>query len=230
MPTVPYFDKAGKRLPSQSTIKGNLGWSTNPLMAWKENQIIEVAIETYKNLIEAYSLALRELVKQKSEEAPTAGTICHYLIECDLKSQEPDLTKYSEECISLAQTAFKNYQAWRESVHLDPIEIEPHLIHEDLKYGGTPDCVANVNGKPSIFDWKAGSIYEDYLVQLACYGKLWEINHPDILLTGGFHLLEIKKEDAAFTHHWWQDLSVGWEAFTHGLALHDLRKKLRKML
>jgi hypothetical protein len=235
MPTTQYKNKKGERLSGGTTIIGNCGWKTTPLLIWKENQCIDAAIKVFSDIdidfnVDLFSSELRKQIKEKSEQAPTAGTIVHYLIECDLKCDEPDVSQYPKESLDLAETSFLNYLQWRDSVHLEPIAIEPHLVSEKHQFGTTPDCIAKINGKPSVFEWKSGGIYEDYLLQLAEQKVIWEENNPEILLTGGFHLLEINKDTAAFVHHWWQVLPEAWGAFEACLKLHNLRKILKKQL
>src|SRR3989337_393527 len=100
MPTAPYKNSKGERLSGGTTIiGGNCGWKGPGLMIWKENQCIDAAINLYYELGEGVSLdkfssKLREKIKEKGEEAPTAGTIAHNLIECDLKKQEPNTSQY----------------------------------------------------------------------------------------------------------------------------------------
>jgi len=237
VPTIPYKNARGERISGGTTVIGsNLGWKTTPLMIWRENQDIQAAITVFANFnndpetLDTFSRMLREEITKKKEEAPTAGTIAHYLIECDLKREDPDVSKYPKETVDLAETSFLNYLEWRLSVDFEVIAVEPHLVSEKYQFGTTPDCIAKIKNKPSIFEWKAGGIYEDYLLQLAEQKVIWEENNPNVLITGGFHLLEINKDTAAFVHHWWQALPEAWEAYEHCLKLHGLRKILKKQL
>jgi len=213
MPTIQYKNSKGERLSGVTTIiSGNVGWNKQQLMywAWKEG----TEGRNYKDT---------------SSRAADAGTIAHYLIECDIKGKDPDVSQYEQELVDKAETAYLNYLQWKQNVNFEVFEAEPHLVSEMWQYGATPDLIASINDKPSIFDWKSGNgVYEDYLMQLAAYKMAWE-EVTGIPLTGGYHLLRISKEDAHFTHHYWDNLDRAWEAFIHALALHNMHKELKKL-
>jgi len=219
MPTIPYVNSKGDRIPGVTTINGNLGWSTTPLMIWAWKQGYDQCKDKrpYK-------------YNDVADKAAEAGTIAHALIEADIKGIFYDTSECDPELLSLAETAYLNFLQWKENYKFEAIETEPHLISEVYQFGGTPDMIARINGKPALFDWKSGSgIYEDYLIQISAYKVLWEENHPDILLDGGFHLLRIDKESATFTHKYWHNLDRAWEAFLHLLELHTLHKELKRL-
>jgi hypothetical protein len=111
-------------------------------------------------------------------------------------------------------------------VTLVPLFTEVSLASDQHRYRGTIDYVGFVNGQLSIVDWKTSDrVYPEMLLQLAAYGNLWDENHPDELLTGGFHLLCVSKETASFSHHHFDALPGAMEAFLHLLALHELHLK-----
>lgn len=228
----------GDTISGTTTINGNIGWKTTPLMIWKEKQVKEVAIKLIQRSFEGVTddmlMKLRnELsadVKEKAEAPMTAGTILHYLIECDLKDIKPVLTQYSQELIDLAETGFLNYLEWKGNVKFKVYKIEISLIHKELWYGSTLDCVAYINGKLSSFDWKlATDIYEDYLIQIESYRQNWNFNYPSEPLQG-MHLLKIDKEKSSYTHKYWEQCPEAWEAFLCALKLHKLHKVLKKMV
>ena len=71
MPTIAYKNKAGDRVPSQSTIKSQIGWSTRPLMYWANQQGLE-----------------GKSLKEAQDTATVSGTIAHLLIESFIKQQK----------------------------------------------------------------------------------------------------------------------------------------------
>jgi hypothetical protein len=220
MPTIPYYNSKGERLPGVTTVKGNIGWSTDALVwwAWKEG---------FAQCQRGDHLKPKDTV----EKAADIGTIAHYMIECDIKGLTPDLSSYSKESVDKAETAYLNFLQWKQNMNFKPIVVEPHFISEVYQFGGTPDLVAEINGKPSLFDWKSGSgLYADTLIQLAAYRVLWEENNPDILLAGGFHLVRIDRDTASFTYKYWHDLSEAWETFLLCLELHKKHKILSKLI
>lgn len=225
MPTIPYKLKDGTRVPGATTIIGsNLGWNKEQLKywAWKEGQ------------------AGRD-IKYTVKVACDAGTVAHYLIECNLKKIEPDLKVFDQQAIQAGTFAYEtNFLPWQAMVKFEPIEMEPHLVSETHRYGGTPDCIARVNSKIAVFDWKtSGGLYPDMLMQLAAYEQLWNENNirtPKVgndameQIADGAYLLRIDKKTASFHFHHWLDLSRAWAAFKHLLALHYMKADLQDLV
>lgn len=218
MPRIDYRNSKGEKVSGVTTILGsNLGWSKQPLMYW-----------AWKEGTEGRDF------KKTAELAATAGTICHAFMDADIKGlPSPTFPEVNKEIIEKAETGFINYLQWKDTHKLKMVASETSIVVEKggLEFGATLDCIAEVNGHLSLFDWKtSNAIYEDYLSQVAAYKYAWEFKYPDKPLTGGIHLLKINKETAAFTHHWWQVLPEAWEAFECCLKLHNLRKVLKKQL
>ena len=78
MPTIPYKNAAGQRISGVTTIIGtNLGWNKEPLMYWANR----IGRET--------GLGHREV----SKLAADSGTVCHEMIDCEIKGRELDWEK-----------------------------------------------------------------------------------------------------------------------------------------
>ncbi len=215
MPTQEYHNAKGEKIPGNTTVIGkNLGWNKNVLLywAWKEGK------------------EGRDF-RQTQGAAASAGTLAHSLVEADIKNQpSPDFDKYPEEVVSKAESAFQNYLEWKRQTHFMPITMEVPVISEVLQAGTTIDIIGWVAGRRSIVEVKTSNgIYEDYLVQLAMQAAAWDENHPDEPIEA-LHLLKLGKEEATFTHHYWQALPDGLEAFRHLRALHDLHAALKELL
>lgn len=214
MPTIQYKLKDGTKVSGVTTIiGGNLGWNKQALMYWA-NQVGQEG-KSHRDV---------------AGEAATAGTIGHYLIDCNIKDKTPDLSQFKDaELISKGETCLLNFLEWKKMVNLRVHKTEVNLVSEKHKYGLTPDCIGHVIDKLALIDWKTGNgVYEDMLIQLAAYKSGWEENYPDMPLEGGFHLLRIGKEDASFHHHHWHSLPDAWEAFECLLKLHNIHKVLKK--
>lgn len=213
MPTQDYRLKDGSRVPGVTTVIGQLGWSKGALMYWAWDQG-----RTGKDF------------RETRDVAADAGTIAHAMIEADLKGKEIDTTKYPAELLSKAETGYLNFLEWKKGADLKVVASEVPLISERYRFGGTIDCPAFIRGRLTIVDWKtSNAVYEDYLIQIAAYGALWEENNPDQLLTGGFDLLRISKESGGFAHHHWDSLPGCFDAFLHLRDLYDLKAKLKKL-
>lgn len=225
MPLIIYKNAKGERVSGTTTIIGqNLGWNKQQLMWWANQMGLEG-----KNH--------RDVAQKEAD----AGTIAHEMIECEIQGRpikEMDGFKGLVEQYNKAETCYLNFLEWKEQVKFKPIHTEIHLVSEQYQYGATPDCIAEINGKLSLFDWKTSSgTYPDMLIQLAAYKEAWEENHMEAtilsdfcthLLEGGFYLLRIGKEDASWHYHHWDALPEAWECFKHLLELHKLQKVLKK--
>lgn len=213
MAAIPYKNAAGKRVSGVTTIiSGSLGWSKDALIYWAWNEGAEG--RNYRD------------TKQRAADS---GTIAHGMIEAHLKGKfyVPPF-EASEDVITKANQAFENFCHWKQQVTFRALALEEHLVSEIYQYGATPDCIATINGKVCLFDWKsANGVYGEYLIQLSAYKVAWEEVHPDMLIEGGFYLYRMDKTTAAWTLHYWQDLAASWEAFLCLRKLHDLKKEIK---
>jgi hypothetical protein len=214
MPTIKYKKADGTPVKGATTINKNVGWGSIGLMYWANNQGREgrTMQEAWDNVTEP-------------------GTITHYLVECDLKDEKPDLSKYKEEDIKKARIGFDNYLMWREQFNFEPIMVEPNLVHEVYGYGGTPDVIGKVKTKLGLLDWKGNKFYESGLLQLAAYSKL--IEHNGIGTIDEFHVIRLpKSEDVpSFHHSYWKTLPPeAWKAFKCALELDKYQKVLKQLV
>lgn len=215
MPTIQYRNKVGERVPGVTTVIGqNCGWSKKGLMYW------------------AWDCGVKGLDYRKvSDFAASAGTIAHEMIEFDLKGKKFDGSKYLPELVQKAETSYLNFLEWKDNMKFEIVEIEPHLVSEQFQYGLTPDVIPRVKNRLCIFDWKTGNdIYPDTLCQLEAYRRGWDEVHPDTPIEGGYHLIRLSKEEAAFVHYYWQELPGAWEAYLDLLDLHNRVKVLKKLI
>ncbi len=210
MPTQPYKNAAGKRIPSVTTILSRFK-EAGGLVHW------------------AWDLGCQGIDYRKvRDDAASAGTIAHAMVEADIRGiPQPEQNGNDPEQWSKALSAFAAYLEWRRQTQLKPDQTEVSMTCECHQIGGTLDTIM-VQGKRSLGDWKtANSVYPENLCQLAAYRHLWEQNHPDQPITGGFHLLRFSKEGGDFTHHFWPNLDDAWSAFEHMRVLYDLMAKLK---
>lgn len=228
MPTIQYKNSKGERVSGVTTIiSQNLGWNKQQLMWWANQMGLDG-----KNHRDA------------AQKEADAGTIAHEMIEFNIQNKEWDIPnspilttvgKFEGEIIDKAETCYLNFLDWKKQVQFKPLHTELHLVSEKHQYGATPDCIAEINSKPALFDWKTGSgLYPDMLIQIAAYIEVIEETeaikgeHPFTSLTGGAYLLRIGKEDASWHYHHWDVLPEAWEAFEYLLGLHKLQKILKK--
>lgn len=214
MPTNDYRNRAGEKLTGTTTvISGNLGWNKQQLMWWAWSQGKEG--KDFRKTVQA---------------AADAGTIAHYYAECDIKRVPREIPIAPEETLKLAQSAYDAYLTWKVSSRVDIIQSEIPLVSERYQFGGTLDGIGLLNGAYCLIDFKTSNgTYSDHLIQLAAYRQLWDENHPDQAITGGFHLLRFGKEAGDFHHHYYPDLAMAWSAFEHLLGLQRCKRALAKL-
>lgn len=223
MPTIPYYNSKGQRIAGTTTIIDyNLGWSKEPLNWWNYNR----GYNDGKEGREAN-------YKGKIQEAADAGTLAHYMIECDIKGVSFDVSVFDREIVERAEKAYSNFIQWKRNVKFEAVAVEPHLISEAYQYGLTPDCVARINYKIALYDWKSGSgIYSNMPIQMAAYWKGWDENNPDMPIEDGAYLLRLDKEFASFTYKYFglAELEIAWGGFLNLLELHKIHKTLDRLV
>ena len=215
MPTQDYKNAKGEKIPGNTTIiNQNLGWSKGALMYWAWAQGKEG-----KNF------------RDTRDAAADAGTLCHGMIENDIKGlPPPDPSKYPKELIGKAETGFLNYLEWKQGVRLKLKTMEVPLVSETHQYGTTVDVIADANGKTCIVECKTSNdVYTDFLIQLSAQKAVWDELHPEDKIQG-MHILRVHKENASFAHYYFGELPGCFEAFLCLRELHDLKKKLEKLL
>jgi CRISPR/Cas system-associated exonuclease Cas4 (RecB family) len=94
------------------------------------------------------------------------GTTSHKLIEVLLKEGKIDVINYDEQYVEMLNI----FEEWKDTVEIDVESTEQKLWSNEFNYAGTCDCIANINGKKYICDWKTSkSIYPEYILQLSAY-------------------------------------------------------------
>lgn len=111
----------------------------------------------------------------KRDTAASVGTICHFMCECYLKNQEPDLSEFPKEQVSLAENGFIKFLEFWEKSGLKIVHTEYPLVHPTLNYGGTLDCVCeDQDGNIVLLDLKTSkALYPEMFGQIAAYKELW---------------------------------------------------------
>lgn len=163
------------------------------------------------------------------DEAADVGSVIHSMVECDIHGtplpQVPE--DYRERCDS----GFRAWRTWREGRRLEIVATELPLVSEKHRFGGTLDAVGRDTNGLCILDWKSSNaVYSDYALQLAGYKILWEENHPDMPVTGGFHLARFSKAHGDMEHRYWPELKEAEEEFLLLVRAYELDKRLRERI
>ncbi len=155
-----YADVDGKkkRVPGVTTILGVLAKPALIHWAWQ----MGIDGEDYRKV---------------RDSAASIGTLAHYMIECELKGEEKDLSTYSPEEIDGAENALIKWWQWWENNTLDVDMVEVPLVSNANRFGGTIDCVGWLNNRYELIDIKTSKgIYDEMLYQLGAYCLLLEEN------------------------------------------------------
>ena len=206
-----YKLKNGKRVKGVTTILSNLGWNKNVLVAWARRTAL--AGDDPDAVL---------------KEAGAIGTLAHYLCECDIKGEEPELDDYSAEQIEKAENAFLGYLEWKKMTKPKYEAIELKMVSEKYKVGGTADFVARINNSLVLGDIKTSKgIYPEMTCQLAAYRKMYLELQPKAKIESAM-ILKLDKNSGAFSHHFVgkSQLEWGWKVFEHCMALEELHKEL----
>lgn len=101
------------------------------------------------------------------------GTLVHECIECDILGKEI-ITAYDHDTLEVLDR-FNSYKLWKSTVDFEPVFSEKSLSCDT--YGGTVDCLCNLNEVKTILDWKTSkSFHTTMFVQLAAYRELLRVN------------------------------------------------------
>lgn len=160
------------------------------------------------------------------------GSTVHHMAEMDLKGRpDREIEAYTHDCLVApdhlrkAFASFGQFRQWRQSCQVRAIAQECPLVSEAWQYGGTPDTIAMIGNRVGLIEFKTSpKPYPDHLVAMAAHGKLWEENHPDHALNGGYHLIILPKDGSDFQHHAYDDLSLHWKLFRLYLEAYRLEK------
>lgn len=211
---APYF-VGTRQVPSVTQLIGdNLAWGNKYLLKWYR-----------KN-----ALAGKDPEELRDRSA-AIGKFVHKVIEHNLMGNEVTMAStqgFTNQDKIAAKKAVNAAMTWIEDHKVTSCICESRMTHSALRYGGTIDLIASVDGVASIVDWKtSNNIYPKHFIQLAAYAELIDYNcgyYPNV------HLVHLDKEygvprDKNFYGP--TDLSDYWRIFKIILELHELHKMVR---
>ena len=197
----------GTRIPGVTTVLGIL--NKPALVIW------------------ANRLGLQGIDSSKyRDEMADIGTLAHRMILDYFNKAETDTTDYSDNQIDLAENCLLSFWEWGKQHKIEVIMAEAQLVSSQYGYGGTIDCYCNLDGQPTLLDFKTGkAIYPEMFYQLAAYKELLAEAGHDIKTT---RILRIgRDEDEGFEERLVADSSKHLELFKHCLAIYNLQKEIR---
>jgi hypothetical protein len=215
MPTSKY-ELNGVRVPGTTTIiSASLGWNKGALMWWAHQE----------------GLAGRDY-RETQKDAADAGTLAHAMVEAYIHGTPMDVPPTTDrDQARLAKLAYDAFREWFDHSRIDLVETEMPLVSREHRFGGTPDAVGRIKGQLCLLDWKTSKgIYAEYLIQLAAYEHLWNVNRGE-QITGGIHCCRFDKASGGFAHHFWpsEALRPAWKAFLALRDLYDLQREMKAL-
>lgn len=213
MARVIYKNQNGERVPSVTTILGILD---------------KPALKFWANKIGLQGIAVKDYVDDKA----MIGTLTHYIIECYLKSVQPDFTTLNctHEQIEQARVCAKKFFEWESyQEQFEPVASELQLVSKSYQFGGTIDCIAKLNGKLTLIDFKTcNAIYDEPYFQTSAYAEIAKeyghnIEQIVILRIGrneeeGFEYIPIDNSLPSFC----------FEVFKNCLSVYNSKKEFEK--
>jgi hypothetical protein len=161
------------------------------------------------------------------QEAADAGAVGHFMIECHLKGNTPDLSDFSGTAIDIGETIFLKFLDFWQQEGLNLVASELALVSEIYEYGGTLDVVArDRNNRLVLIDEKSSKgIYESHLFQLSGYEHLWNENNAE-RITRRAIFRNGKKEKGDTEIRWMGDMDKYFACFK---AQNDFIKAKKKI-
>jgi PD-(D/E)XK nuclease superfamily len=215
----------GTPIPGTTTILGRFK-DSGALIKWAYKQGRE-----HERLAMQGKPAPRHL-HEVVDAAAQAGTIAHNLIESEIlgREVEPIPKNAAPDVVRRAQRAFSQAMRWLQNSKVEIVETEMPLVHEELRYGGTPDAIGRYpDGAIVLIDYKtSNAIYADYLLQLAAYDIL--LRDVRKIECDSFEIMRFSKENALFSHHSWGNMDVPRRAFLLMRELYAYDEQLKKLM
>lgn len=214
-----YRSADGTRLPSVTTINKLLSIGGNEGLLYWANQL---GLEG-------------KTLEDGRKTAADVGTLAHAAVEASLKNQPFDIEALglTDEQATMVVSCLAEWERWRARSRLNIVASEVSLVSERMLYGGTLDCIAEIDGQLSVLDLKTGgAIYPEMLMQVSAYGELWKEARGGEIQE--YHLVRVGKADASFHHHSWRASSpaieIAQKLFGGALALYPYAAKLKNMV
>jgi len=162
--------------------------------------------------------------KVKDNEA-NIGTLAHYLIECDDRGIQPDISRYSPANLDKAENAYLALLDWEKGFgEFEIVVIEQPLVCD--VFGGTLDKVIKKDNEYILIDYKTSKgIYFEMKVQLSAYKYLWNFNYPEREIKTCY-IFRLGKEDGSFESQRYDDLERELSLFLSLLEVYTLKKEI----
>ena len=138
----------------------------------------------------------------EKKRATTIGSLVHEMIEYNLLNNSDmdisDMDLYWQDMQSVC-IAYENFKRWRRDLEFNGNRIDKIIFTEKPVvspfFGGTIDCIAVINGKVYIIDWKTSKqLSPQYVMQVCAYK--WMIDNgycPELSHVDGIGIVRLDK-------------------------------------
>lgn len=207
-PHTIYRDKDGVRLVSVTTYIHILGSGGIVHWAWQQG----VAGLDYRKVRDMYG---------------DIGTVSHYLAFCKLNKEKPDLSGYEESILLATERPMAKFDEWLSGKKLEPVLLEEPMVSEKYRFGGTPDYYGLVDGVKTLLDFKtSNAVHQDYLYQVAAYGKLLEEHGHQV---DDYRIIRFGRDEGDELEDYpCGDLTKHWDVFLSCQRIYNLQKEIRQ--
>ena len=160
------------------------------------------------------------------DELADVGTLAHAMVQAHLQGETVDTDDYSKHQQDLAENSVLSYLAREQGHKIRPLLCETPLVSETWRYGGTVDCYCELDGVPTLLDFKTSkAVYSDYFLQVSAYKQLLEeAGYP----VKSCRILRIGREESeGFEERVLTNLDKYLQVFTNLLDIYYLKKELK---
>jgi len=160
------------------------------------------------------------------DEKAAIGTLTHQMIADYLQRKETDTSEYSKVQIDQAENAVLSFLEWEKTHHIELVLIEEPMVSELYKFGGTIDCLGQMNGSLCLLDFKTSSgIFPEMMIQVVAYRQLliehgYKVDQAIILRVG-------RTPDEGFEDRLINELDRRWQIFEHCLEIYRLQREVK---
>lgn len=131
------------------------------------------ALVGWANKIGLQGIKVHEYV----DDLADVGTCAHYLVQCHLAGETPDLQDFTPRQVDRAENCLISFFEWARDKEFDTIYSEKQLVSEQHHFGGTVDWYGQLNGRHIVIDIKTGKgLYDENDYQIAAYHHLVCVN------------------------------------------------------
>lgn len=198
----------GEQIPGTTSVTGIIDKS-QPIKWWAVNEARDYIKENFEDVIPEDNPYDEAQIAELADNARTAhmntsskgmniGTLVHEYAEDYVQhlmngADEPEFPNNEE-----AQESAIEFLAWMDEHDVEPVETEQMVFHPDLRYAGTYDLKAFVDGDLLVVDYKTSSgLYEDHYAQVSAYYEAERLRTEDETIDG-IAIVRFPKDSAGF--------------------------------